>query len=91
VEYWRRAENAVIDAIGSHDFCSCASGCERPVGDRGHGCLARSGCEDGEAVLGYARKLADNWQPRSDGWNGFQTVFHTALRGLGGLDIALCR
>jgi len=70
-------------ADGSHDFAAVLKDAERPVVIVGMGALAR---EDGEAVLGTLRKLADNCNLVRDGWNGFN-VLHTAAARVGGLDI----
>ena len=70
-------------ADGSHDFAAVLKDAERPVVIVGMGALAR---EDGDAVLGTLRKLADNCNLVRDGWNGFN-VLHTAAARVGGLDI----
>jgi NADH-quinone oxidoreductase subunit G len=70
-------------ADGSHDFAAVLKDAERPVVIVGMGALAR---EDGEAVLGTLRKLADNCNLVRDDWNGFN-VLHTAAARVGGLDI----
>ena len=51
----------------------------------GQGALAR---DDGDAVLGAARKIADATGMISGDWNGFN-VLHTAAARVGGLDLGL--
>ena len=70
------AGGAVVDALRQ---------AERPAVIVGMGALARP---DGAAVLGVARKLADDAGLVRDGWNGFN-VLHTAAARVGGLDLGL--
>jgi len=49
----------------------------------GGGALTRA---DGDAVLGTARKIAEDTGMISEGWNGFN-VLHTAASRVGGLDL----
>ena len=68
---------------GTHDFAAVLKDAERPVIIVGMGALTR---EDGEAVLGAVRKLAETCNVIRDNWNGFN-VLHTAGARVGGLDI----
>jgi NADH-quinone oxidoreductase subunit G len=70
-------------AQGSHEFAQVLKDAEHPVVIVGMGALAR---EDGDAVLGTLRKLAENCNLIREDWNGFN-VLHTAAARVGGLDI----
>ncbi len=70
-------------ADGSHAFADVLKNAERPVVIVGMGALARN---DGDAVLGTVRKLAETCNLIRDDWNGFN-VLHTAAARVGGLDI----
>ena len=70
------AGGAVVDALRQ---------AERPAVIVGMGALARP---DGAAVLGVARKIAEDAGLVRDGWNGFN-VLHTAAGRVGGLDLGL--
>ncbi|MBC6439454.1 MAG: NADH-quinone oxidoreductase subunit G [Rhodospirillales bacterium] len=70
-------------AAGEGDFAATLKAAERPLIIVGAGVLAR---EDGAAVLGTARKLAEGCGAVEDGWNGF-SVLHTAASRVGGLDL----
>ncbi len=71
-------------AAGRHPFFGVLKGAPWPMIILGQGALAR---EDGAAVLGLARKLAEAAGVVKDGWNGFN-VLHTAAARVGGLDLA---
>jgi NADH-quinone oxidoreductase subunit G len=71
-------------AAGTHPFCEVLKGAAHPMIIVGQGALAR---DDGGAVLGLARKLAEATGVVKDGWNGFN-VLHTAAGRVGGLDLA---
>lgn len=70
-------------ASGSHAFAKTLKQAERPMLILGMGALAR---EDGVAVMGTARRVAEAAGMVKDGWNGFN-VLQTAAARVGGLDI----
>jgi len=70
-------------ADGSHPFAATLREAEKPMLILGMGALAR---EDGAAIQGQARALADSLDVVKDGWNGFN-LLHTAAARVGGLDI----
>lgn len=70
-------------ADGTHPFSETLKAAERPMLILGQGALAR---EDGVAVLGLARKIADGSGMVGTDWNGFN-VLHTAAARVGGLDL----
>lgn len=68
-------------ASGSHSFAKTLKAAKRPMIIVGQGALAR---EDGEAVLGLCKKIADDFGMVGDGWNGFN-ILHTAAARVAGL------
>jgi NADH-quinone oxidoreductase subunit G len=76
---------ATLSAIadGSHKFAAKLKAAKRPMIIIGMGALAR---DDGAAVMGSARRIADAYGVVGGGWNGFN-VLHTAAARVGGLDI----
>jgi NADH-quinone oxidoreductase subunit G len=70
-------------ADGSHKFAAKLKKAKRPMIIIGMGALAR---DDGTAVLGLARKIADTYGVVAKGWNGFN-VLHTAAGRVGALDV----
>ncbi|MFQ5535472.1 MAG: NADH-quinone oxidoreductase subunit NuoG [Sphingomonadales bacterium] len=68
---------------GGHSFAKILEKAERPMLILGQGALAR---EDGAAVLGAARAVAEKFGMIQDNWNGFN-VLHTAAARVGGLDL----
>ncbi len=70
-------------ASGKHSFAKTLKAAKRPMIIVGQGALSR---EDGEAVLGLCKKIADNFGMISDDWNGFN-VLHTAAARVAGLDL----
>jgi len=70
-------------ASGSNSFAQVLNDATNPMIIIGSGVLTR---DDGSAVLGTARKLAEATGMLSDGWNGFN-VLHTAASRVGGLDL----
>ncbi len=70
-------------ASGDHEFAAVLKDAERPVVILGIGALTR---EDGDAVLGAVRKLAETCNVVREDWNGFN-VLHTAAARVGGLDL----
>jgi len=67
---------------GRHSFSDVLKAAERPMIVVGQGALAR---EDGAAVLGACRRLAEAYGMVRDDWNGFN-VLHAAAGRVGGLD-----
>ncbi|MEQ8967165.1 MAG: NADH-quinone oxidoreductase subunit NuoG [Azospirillaceae bacterium] len=67
---------------GTHSFADVLKKAERPMVVVGQGALAR---EDGAAVLGACRRLAETYGMVRQDWNGFN-VLHTAAGRVGGLD-----
>ena len=72
-------------AEGRHGFLEVLKNAERPAVIVGMAALAR---DDGAAVLGAVRRLAEAANLVRDGWNGFN-VLHTAAARVGGLDLGL--
>ena len=72
-------------ANGSHEALAALTAAERPMLILGQGPLARS---DGAAVLGTARKIAEQCNMARADWNGFN-VLHTAAARVAGLDLGL--
>jgi NADH-quinone oxidoreductase subunit G len=70
-------------AAGTHPFFEVLKSAAKPALIIGQGALAR---EDGAAILGLARALAEKAGLIKDGWNGFN-VLHTAAGRVGGLDL----
>ncbi len=70
-------------ADGKHPFFEVLKAAAKPALIIGQGALA---ADDGAAILGLARKLADAAGLVKDGWNGFN-VLHTAAARVGGLDL----
>ena len=70
---------------GTHEAAQVLTNAERPMVIVGQGALAR---EDGAAVLGAARRIAENSNALRDDWNGFN-VLHTAAARVAGLDLGL--
>ncbi|MFP6713137.1 MAG: NADH-quinone oxidoreductase subunit NuoG [Rhodospirillales bacterium] len=70
-------------ADGSHKFAKALNKAKNPMIIVGSGALARS---DGAAILGAARKIAEDTGMITDDWNGFN-VLHTAASRVGGLDL----
>jgi NADH-quinone oxidoreductase subunit G len=70
-------------ARGFNAFAQVLKDAENPMIILGTGALARS---DGDAVLGTARKIAEDTGMVSGDWNGFN-VLHTAASRVGGLDL----
>jgi NADH-quinone oxidoreductase subunit G len=70
-------------ASGSNAFAQVLKDAENPMIIIGTGALARS---DGDAVLGTARRIAEDTGMVSGDWNGFN-VLHTAASRVGGLDL----
>jgi NADH-quinone oxidoreductase subunit G len=75
----------VLEAIaaGKHPFAATLKAAKKPMLILGQGALARN---DGDVILGLARKIADKFGMVSEGWNGFN-VLHTAAARVGGLDL----
>ena len=76
---------AALAAIsrGEGSFAEALQRAERPMLILGQGALAR---DDGAAVLGAARRVAESCGMVSDDWNGFN-VLHTAAGRVGGMDL----
>ena len=72
-------------AAGEGDFAKALEAAERPMLVLGMGALAR---DDGAAILGLARTIAERYGLVFDGWNGFN-VLHGAAARVGGLDLGL--
>jgi NADH-quinone oxidoreductase subunit G len=72
-------------ANGTHEAAQILANAEQPMIIIGQGALAR---DDGAAVLGTARQVAENCNVVKDGWNGFN-VLHTAAARVAGLDLDL--
>ena len=70
-------------ASGSNAFAQILKDAENPMIIVGSGALTRV---DGDAVLGAARKIAEDTGMISKDWNGFN-VLHTAASRVGGLDL----
>lgn len=70
-------------ADGTHPFCETLRSAERPMLIVGQGALAR---EDGAAVLGAARRIAQDYGMIVEGWNGFN-VLHTAAGRAGAMEL----
>jgi len=70
-------------AGGNHPFSRVLNAAERPMIIVGMGALSR---EDGEAVMGHARRLADSVGAITDEWNGFG-LLHTAAARVGGMEL----
>ncbi|MBT7248870.1 MAG: NADH-quinone oxidoreductase subunit G [Rhodospirillaceae bacterium] len=70
-------------AAGRGEFAKLLKNAEKPMLIIGQGVLTRT---DGAAVLGLARRVANNRGMVSSGWNGFN-VLHTAAARVGGLDL----
>ncbi|MBB4265024.1 NADH-quinone oxidoreductase subunit NuoG [Roseospira visakhapatnamensis] len=68
---------------GSHAFWRVLTEAERPLVLVGMGALTR---DDGAAVMGYARRLAETVGAIGDDWTGFG-VLHTAAARVGGLEV----
>jgi NADH-quinone oxidoreductase subunit G len=83
-DYLGAGPETLTDIIdGRHAFAEILKQAERPMLILGMGALAR---DDGAAVLGAARRIAEATGMVKDGWNGFN-VLHTAAARVGGLDI----
>ena len=74
---------AVLNDLGG--FAEVLKSAERPMLILGQGALTG---ENGAAVLGAARKIAEFCGLIKDGWNGFN-VLHTAASRVGALDLGL--
>jgi NADH-quinone oxidoreductase subunit G len=70
---------------GHHSFSGQLIAAERPMVILGAEALQR---QDGAALIGTVRKLADQFGFVSKGWNGFN-VLHSAASRVGGLDLGL--
>ena len=70
---------------GNHPFAGILENAEKPMLILGQGALAR---DDGGAVLGAARRVADRFGMVKEDWNGFN-VLHTAAARVGGLDLGI--
>ena len=70
-------------ASGSNKFFKILKKAKYPMIILGSSALSR---EDGEAVLGSARKIAEDTGMILEEWNGFN-VLHTAASRVGGLDL----
>ena len=70
-------------ADGTHDFAKVLKAVERPMLVLGMGALARP---DGAAILGLARRAAEETGMIAEGWNGFN-VLHTAASRTGGMEL----
>lgn len=68
---------------GKHAFAKTMKAAKNPMIIIGQGAIGR---EDGDAVLGAARTLAEKTGVVTDDWNGFN-VLHTAAARVGGLDV----
>ncbi len=68
---------------GSNDFAQALKNAERPMIIVGMGALNRG---DSNAVLGTARKIAEQYGMVSGDWNGFN-VLHLAASRVGALDL----
>ena len=68
---------------GSNDFAQALKNAERPMIIVGMGALKRG---DSNAVLGTARKIAEQYGMVSGDWNGFN-VLHLAASRVGALDL----
>ncbi|PWR25577.1 NADH-quinone oxidoreductase subunit NuoG [Zavarzinia aquatilis] len=69
--------------VAGEGFGAVLKAAAKPMIIVGQGALAR---EDGDAVLGFARRLAEATGVVKDGWNGFN-VLHTAASRVGALDL----
>ena len=85
VEYLGAGPETLQQVAGGGAVVDALRQAERPAVIVGMGALARP---DGAAVLGVARKIADDAGLVRDGWNGFN-VLHTAAARVGGLDLGL--
>ena len=84
VEYIGAGAQSLKDlAAGSHPFYETLKQAERPMIIVGTGALRRN---DGSAVIGACRKLAEDVGAIQEGWNGFN-LLHTAAARVGGLEI----
>jgi NADH-quinone oxidoreductase subunit G len=70
-------------ADGRHSFGDILKQAKRPMLILGMGALARP---DGAAILGLARRVAEQTNMVQEGWNGFN-LLHTAAARVGGLEI----
>jgi len=70
-------------ANGSHAFWRVLKEAERPLILVGMGALARP---DGEAVMGWAQRVAESVGAVTEDWSGFG-VLHTAAARVGGLEV----
>jgi len=70
-------------ASGKHAFAKVLKDAKKPMLIIGQGALSR---DDGDVILGIARKIADKFGMVAEGWNGFN-VLHTAAARVGGLDL----
>jgi NADH-quinone oxidoreductase subunit G len=68
---------------GINEFAKVLKAADRPIIVVGQSALTR---EDGAAVLGLARAIAEKFGMITDGWNGFN-VLHTAAGRVGALDL----
>ncbi|MFO1059558.1 MAG: NADH-quinone oxidoreductase subunit NuoG [Dongiaceae bacterium] len=68
---------------GRIDFAETLKQAKRPMLILGTGALARP---DGAAILGLARRLAEQCNMIQEGWNGFN-LLHTAAARVGGLEL----
>jgi NADH-quinone oxidoreductase subunit G len=68
---------------GRIDFAETLKQAKRPMLILGMGALARP---DGAAILGLARRLAEQSNMIQEGWNGFN-LLHTAAARVGGLEL----
>ena len=68
---------------GSHNFAQVLAVAERPMILLGSGAVAR---DDGAAVFGLARQVAEKNCMIRDNWNGFN-ILHRAASRVGGMDI----
>jgi NADH-quinone oxidoreductase subunit G len=83
-DYLGAGPNTLADiASGSNSFAQVLKDATNPMIIIGSGVLTR---DDGAAVLGTARKIAEATGMISGGWNGFN-VLHTAASRVGGLDL----
>ena len=78
-------DSAVLDdiAAGTHPFAKVMAKAKKPMIILGMGALRR---EDGAAILGRARQIADNTKMVTADWNGFN-VLHVAASRVGAMDI----
>ena len=83
-EYLGAGPDTLLDVVsGSNKFTRVLKRAKNPMIIVGSSAVAR---EDGDAVLGYARRIAEDTGMVSEEWNGFN-ILHTAASRVGGIEI----